>query len=64
MAEGNSKLLASKTPLSDINGNDMLASSDVGSYTPTEFPLEAKMMQPSYALEPASPSSEIESFMP
>lgn len=52
-----------KSVLDDINGNAESATSNVGSYTPTEFPLEAKLMSPSYALEPASPSSEIESFM-
>ena len=52
-----------KSVLDDINGNTESATSNVGSYTPTEFPLEAKLMTPSYALEPASPSSEIETFM-
>jgi len=53
---------SSSGTLDDINGNQ--ESSNVGSYTPTEFPLEAKLMQPSYALEPASPSSEIEAMAP
>lgn len=46
-------------PLQDINEN---SGCGVGTYqVPTEFPLEAKMLTPSYALEPASPSSEIDS---
>lgn len=47
--------------LDDINGNQESLTSNVGGYTPTEFPLEAKLLQPSYALEPASPSSDFDS---
>ena len=47
----------SKSILDDVNGNQESMTSNVGDYTPTEFPLEAKLMQPSYALDSASPSS-------
>ena len=51
--------------LDDINGNQESSTSNVGGYTPTEFPLEAKLMQPSYALEQASsPSSDFSSAAP
>ena len=33
----------------------------VGAYSPSEF--EARLVQPAYALEPASPSSDLEQFM-
>ena len=54
---------SSRNILDDINGG-VSGTSDVGGYTPTEiFPLEAKMIEPKYALEPASPSSDIEQYM-
>lgn len=54
----------SKNILDDINGNmEMPAGGNVGTYKPTEFPLESKLLMPSYALEPASPSSDLSQFM-
>lgn len=44
--------------LQDINSN---SGCGVGAYkVPSEFSLEAKILTPSYALEPASPSSDID----
>ena len=42
-----------------------MGTNDVGGYTPSEmvFPLEAKLVEPKYALEPASPSSDLEQYM-
>lgn len=34
----------SKSALDDINGNLVSATSNVGEYTPTEFPLESKLL--------------------
>ena len=65
-ATSTTKSGSSSSILDDINGNYQESASSnlkekVGTYnTPSMFPLEAKLMQPSYALEPASPSSEIE----
>ena len=44
----------SKSILDDLGVG---STGNVGSYVPTEFPLEAKLVQPAYTLEPASPSS-------
>lgn len=54
----------SRNILDDINSG-VMGTNDVGGYTPSEmlFPLEAKLVEPKYALEPASPSSDIEQYM-
>lgn len=54
----------SKNILDDINGNmEMPTGGNVGTYKPTEFPLESKLLVPQYALDSASPSSDLSQFM-
>eukprot|EP00354_Favella_ehrenbergii_P003361 CAMPEP_0170465204 /NCGR_PEP_ID=MMETSP0123-20130129/9632_1 /TAXON_ID=182087 /ORGANISM="Favella ehrenbergii, Strain Fehren 1" /LENGTH=106 /DNA_ID=CAMNT_0010731035 /DNA_START=839 /DNA_END=1157 /DNA_ORIENTATION=+ len=45
-----------RSAIDDLGFNGM-SSGNVGSYVPTEFPLEAKLVQPAYQMESASPSS-------
>ena len=46
--------------IEDINGNYQESDENkVGEYVPTEFPLEAKLNEPKYNLDSASPSSDL-----
>ena len=48
--------------MGDPNANGSIDSDEnkVGEYVPTEFPLEAKLNEPKYNLDSASPSSDLQ----
>ena len=47
--------------IEDINGNYQDSDENkVGEYVPTEFPIEAKLNEPKYSLDSASPSSDLQ----